>query len=72
MSVFKDGLIINPESSQETSEYFAFLEEWVAASIATSAPVLAQMVKDGIIDENGRRISTEIPVIHAEACVEQQ
>lgn len=72
MPAVKDPLAVNALNFDDPEEMEEFHRAWFAASIAKSAPVLAQMHRDGIIDEHGRRISTEAPVVDAEASVEQQ
>lgn len=51
-----------------------FEDDWIAASLAESAPLIAEMYRDGLIDAEGRRISTAVPpdMLNPEASVEQQ
>ncbi len=72
MPALKDPLAVNTLNFDDPTEMAEFDGAWMAASIARSASVLAQMHKDGIIDEHGRRVSTTVPVVDAEASVEQQ
>ena len=72
MVALKNPLDVNALNFDDPKEMQEFLSAWFAASIAASAPVMAKMHRDGIIDENGRRVSTSVPVVDAEASVEQQ
>lgn len=61
MSDPKNPLNVQTLDMTNHEEMTRFEDAWIAASLADTIPVLAEMVKAGIIDEHGRRVSTLVP-----------